>query len=96
MALANSEWLRGSRVYRRIGAMRLALGAVAVVLGALWLFGALSAMPALAAFVLIAVADPAEPRLPPSAPLIAAIVDSRTSREQIRCSKRSWPACRSR
>ena len=56
MALANSEWLRGSRVYRRIGSVRFALGAVAIVLGALWVFGALAAVPAVAAFVLIAAA----------------------------------------
>ena len=54
MALANSEWLRGSRFYRRIGSVRLALGAVALVMGALWLFGALAALPAIAAFVVIA------------------------------------------
>ena len=50
MALANSEWLQGSRPYKRISAARFALGAVAIVLGALWVFGALSAVPAVAAF----------------------------------------------
>ena len=83
MALANSEWLRGSRVYRRIGSMRFALGAVALVLGALWVFGALSAVPAVAAFVLIAAAILLSRENPVAAPLIAAIVDSRTTLEQI-------------
>ena len=83
MALANSEWLRGSRVYRRIGSMRFALGVVALVLGALWVFGALSAVPAVAAFVLIASAILLSRDNPVAAPLIAAIVDSRTTLEQI-------------
>jgi two-component system, OmpR family, phosphate regulon sensor histidine kinase PhoR len=56
MALANSEWLQGNRAYKRINAARFALGAVAVVLGALWTFGALSAVPAVAAFILIGAA----------------------------------------
>jgi two-component system, OmpR family, phosphate regulon sensor histidine kinase PhoR len=56
MALANSEWLQGSRAYKRIGASRFALGAAAIVLGALWVFGALAAVPAVAAFILIGAA----------------------------------------
>jgi two-component system, OmpR family, phosphate regulon sensor histidine kinase PhoR len=83
MALANSEWLRGSRVYRRIGSMRFALGVVALVLGALWAFGALSTVPAVAAFVLIAAAILLSRENSAAAPLIAAIVDSRTTLEQI-------------
>jgi two-component system phosphate regulon sensor histidine kinase PhoR len=56
MALVDSEWLRGSRALRRLVAMRLALTALALVLGALWMFGALSAAPAVLAFVAIAAA----------------------------------------
>ena len=83
MALANSEWLRGSRFYRRIGSVRLALGAVALVMGALWLFGALAAVPAIAAFVVIAAVILLSAQNSPAAPLIEAIVDSRTALEQI-------------
>jgi two-component system phosphate regulon sensor histidine kinase PhoR len=83
MALANSEWLRGSRFYRRIGSVRLALGAVALVMGALWLFGALAAVPAIAAFVVIAAAILLSAQNSPAAPLIEAIVDRRTALEQI-------------
>jgi two-component system phosphate regulon sensor histidine kinase PhoR len=83
MALASSEWLRSSRVYRRIGAVRFALGAAALVLGALWVFGALSAVPAVAAFILIAAAILLSRENSVAAPLIAAIVDSRTTLEQI-------------
>jgi two-component system phosphate regulon sensor histidine kinase PhoR len=56
MALAGSEWIRGSRIYKRIGSVRLALSAAATVLGVLWLFGALAAGPAIVAFALIAAA----------------------------------------
>jgi two-component system, OmpR family, phosphate regulon sensor histidine kinase PhoR len=56
MALSGSEWLRGSRIYKRIASARLTFGAVAVVLGVLWLFGALAAAPAIVAFALIAAA----------------------------------------
>src|SRR5262245_47256527 len=83
MALANSEWLRGSRVYRRIGSMRLVLGVVAVVLGTLWAFGALSAVPALLAFILIAAAVLLSRDNSAAAPLIAAITDRGAVLEQI-------------
>jgi two-component system phosphate regulon sensor histidine kinase PhoR len=82
MALAN-EWLRGSRAYRRIGASRLALGAVAVVLGALWAFGALSAVPALVAFLLIAGAVLFSREIVADAPVNATTVDSRSIAEQV-------------
>jgi two-component system phosphate regulon sensor histidine kinase PhoR len=83
MALANSEWLRGSRLYRRIGSVRLALGAVALVMGALWLLGALAAVPAIAAFAVIATVILMSAQNSPAAPLIEAIVDRRTALEQI-------------
>src|SRR5262245_24164860 len=56
MALANSEWLQGNRAYKRISAARFALGAVAMVFGALWAFGALAAVPAVVAVILIGAA----------------------------------------
>jgi two-component system phosphate regulon sensor histidine kinase PhoR len=56
MALAGSEWVRSSRIYKRLAAVRFALGVAVAVLGALWLIGALNAMPALLAFTLIAAA----------------------------------------
>ncbi len=56
MALAGSEWLQSSRVYKRVMSVRFALGAVLVVLGVLWMFGALRIEPAILAFVLIAAA----------------------------------------
>jgi two-component system phosphate regulon sensor histidine kinase PhoR len=83
MALANSEWLRGSRAYRRIGASRLALGAVAVVLGALWAFGALSAIPAMVAFLLIAGAVLFSREIAADVPINATTVDSRSIAEQV-------------
>src|SRR5262245_2041947 len=83
MALANSEWLRGSRAYQRIGALRFALGAVALVLGALWVFGALAALPALAAFLLIAAAILLSRENAATAPLSAAATDSRSLAEQL-------------
>jgi two-component system, OmpR family, phosphate regulon sensor histidine kinase PhoR len=84
MALANSEWLRGSRAYKRIGASRLALGAAAVVLGALWAFDALSALPATVAFLLIAVAVLFSREIVAAdAPLNAAIVDNLSVAAQV-------------
>ena len=75
MALANSEWLQGSRAYKRISAARFALGAVAIVVGALWVFGALAAVPAVAAFVLIAAAILLGGERAADTPANAAIVD---------------------
>ena len=83
MALANIEWLRGNRVYKRVGAVRFVLGAVAVVLSGLWVFGALAALPAIAAFVLIAAAILLRREDVADAPLIAAITDSRAVGEHI-------------
>ena len=83
MALANSEWLRGSRAYRRIGASRLALGAVAVVFGALWAFDALSAIPAIVAFLLIAGAILFSREIAADVPVNATTVDSRSIAEQV-------------
>jgi two-component system phosphate regulon sensor histidine kinase PhoR len=83
MALANSEWLRSSRVYRRVGSMRFVLGMVALVLGALWVFGALAAVPAVVAFVLIAAVVLLSRENSAAAPLIAAIADNRATLEQI-------------
>ena len=83
MALANSEWLRGSRAYKRIGASRLALGAVAVVLGALWAFNALSAVPAIVAFLLIAGAILFSREIAADAPISAVAVDSGSITEQV-------------
>jgi len=56
MALADSEWLRNSRVLQRLVAARLALGAAAIVMATLWLVGAIAALPAAIAFSLIAAA----------------------------------------
>jgi two-component system phosphate regulon sensor histidine kinase PhoR len=83
MALANSEWLRGSRAYKRIGASRLVLGVVAVVLAALWAFGALSAMPALVAFLLIAIAVLFGRDIAAEVPVNAVVVDSGSITEQV-------------
>jgi two-component system phosphate regulon sensor histidine kinase PhoR len=83
MALASSEWLRGNRAYKRIGASRLALGAVAVVLGALWAFGALSALPAIVAFLLIAAAILLSREIAAEAPLSAVAADTRSVAEQV-------------
>ena len=75
MALANSEWLQGSRAYKRISAARFALGAVAIVVGALWVFGALAAVPAVAAFALIAAAILLSGERAADTPANAAVVD---------------------
>jgi two-component system, OmpR family, phosphate regulon sensor histidine kinase PhoR len=83
MALANGEWLRGTRAYKRIGASRLALGAVAVVLAVLWAFGALSAMPALVAFLLIAIAVLFGRDFAAEAPINTVVVDSGSITEQV-------------
>jgi two-component system phosphate regulon sensor histidine kinase PhoR len=56
MAIADSEWLRNNRRFRRLLAARRPLAAAAIVLGGLWLFGALAILPAAVAFSLIAVA----------------------------------------
>jgi two-component system phosphate regulon sensor histidine kinase PhoR len=83
MALANSEWLRGSRAYQRLSAARFALGAVAVVLGAMWALGAVSAVSAVVAFVLIGAAILLTGETTVGAPLAAAIVENRAAGEQI-------------
>ena len=56
MALPNIEFLRNSTLRKRLVALPWALGAPAIMLGALWTFGALAAIPAGIAFVLIALA----------------------------------------
>jgi two-component system phosphate regulon sensor histidine kinase PhoR len=79
MALAHSDWLQGSRAYKRIGAARFALGAVAIVLALLWLFGALAAMPAILAFIIIAGAIVLGGEDAAQAPANAAAVDPTAS-----------------
>jgi two-component system phosphate regulon sensor histidine kinase PhoR len=83
MALANSEWLRGSRAYKRISAVRFALGAVVIVLGALWVFGALAAVPAVAAFVVIAAAIVLSGERAADAPVNVAIAGNRAAGEHL-------------
>ncbi len=71
MAVANIERLRNSRGFRRLTTLRVALGATAIILGALYMFGALAMLPAAVAFILIAAAiwfgpdSPAETRADP-------------------------------
>jgi two-component system, OmpR family, phosphate regulon sensor histidine kinase PhoR len=83
MALANSEWLRGSRAYRRISAARFALGAVAIVLCALWALNALSAVSAVVAFVLIGSAILLTGENAPGAPVAAETVENRPPADQV-------------
>lgn len=83
MALATSEWLRGSRAYQRISAARFALGAVAIVLGAMWALNALSAVSAVVAFVLIAAAILLSGETTAGEPLAEAVVESRGANEQL-------------
>jgi hypothetical protein len=71
MTLAGSEWLRSNRVARRIGSVRIPLGIAAAVLGALWLIGALAAVPAALAFAAIAAAVLESGEDAPTAPAAA-------------------------
>jgi two-component system phosphate regulon sensor histidine kinase PhoR len=83
MALANIEWFRGSRIYQRVASMRVPLAAVALVLGALWIFEALSPLAALVAFVLIAAVLALSGERPADLPLTTSIGDNRAAGEQI-------------
>ncbi|MPZ36546.1 MAG: two-component sensor histidine kinase [Rhizobiales bacterium] len=83
MALANNEWLRSSRIYKRIVSVRLPLGAAAVALGASWIFGAISAPPAIAAFILIAAAILLGGEHATDVPLNAVTSDGRAPGERI-------------
>jgi two-component system, OmpR family, phosphate regulon sensor histidine kinase PhoR len=83
MALADIEWFRGSRIYQRVASMRLPLAAIALVLGTLWIFEALSPLAAFVAFVLIAAVLALSGERPADLPLTTSVADSRAAGEQI-------------
>jgi two-component system phosphate regulon sensor histidine kinase PhoR len=83
MALADIERLRGSRIYRRVASLRLPLGIVAAVFGALWLFAALSPLAAFVAFLLIAAALALSSERAADMPRNVAISEGRAVSEQI-------------